>query len=160
MASFTLNLGEIQLLAYFFTFILGLTNMVGKIWKNSSDWIHLFNWKISLCKKIFLFTFLLKYYRKCTRAQIVRVNVTELYIQTHQRHHHINSNTWHSNTIRFSHALSYSPSHPEETVFQIFITINSLMYSLILYKWSKRVHTPFFSHSLLIISLRFIHDAV
>ena len=81
--------------------------------------------------KIFLFTFLLKYYRKCTRAQILRLNFIEFYIQTHQCHHHIYSNTRHSNAGIFSCALSYSTSYPEGTVFLIFITINSLMYSLI-----------------------------
>lgn len=118
----------------FFTFILGLTNIVGKIWKKTLLIGSTSLTETLVFAKIFLFTFLLKYYRKCTRAQILRLNFIEFYIQTHQCHHHIYSNTRHSNTRIFSCALSYSTSYPEGTVFLIFITINSLMYSLILYK--------------------------
>lgn len=117
----------------FFTFILGLTNIVGKIWKNSFDWLYLFNWNISLCKNIFIH-FFTEILQKVYRAQILRLNFIEFYIQTHQCHHHIYSNTRHSNTRIFSCALSYSTSYPDGTVFLIFITISSLMYSLILYK--------------------------
>ena len=107
--------------------------------------------------KIHFFTEILQKVYKGTNS---KNKFYQFYIQTHQFHHHINSNTRHSNTIIFSHALSYSSSHPEETVFLIFITINNLIYSLIFLINRVREYILLFSlTSLLIISLRFIHDA-